>query len=159
MQLFAILGLVLLFMFGFWLPEATGEQHREAYFITPPFLWALKSFIKSLTKFLLFIAYCWCWLISSSALFVIKLLQCANVNTLNCPRWHPRCSQSVHDHIILRDISSVRVHLTYLWGREPENREMIFWGSDIPGPGSHSGGRGLTAGHPLNYANMSLWAA
>ena len=38
MQLFSILGLVLLFMFRFWLPEATGEQHREAYFITPLFL-------------------------------------------------------------------------------------------------------------------------
>ena len=111
MQLFAILGLVLLFMFRFWLPEATGEQHREAYFITPLFLWALKSFIKSLTKFLLFIAYCCCLADISAALFVIKLLQCANVNTLNCPRCHPRCSQSILDHIILRDISSVRVHL------------------------------------------------
>ena len=90
---------------------ATGEQHREAYFITPLFLWALKSFIKSLTKFLLFIAYCCCLADISAILFVIKLLQCAKVNTLNCPRCHPRCSQSIRDHIILRDISSVRVHL------------------------------------------------
>ena len=127
MQLFAILGLVLLFMFGFWLPEATGEQHREAYFITPLFLWALKSFIKSLTKFLLFIAYCCCLADISSALFVIKLLQCANVNTLNCPRWHPRCSQSILDHIILRDISSVRVHLI----SEGTNLKTGKWYSEV----------------------------
>lgn len=127
MQLFAILGLVLLFMFGFWLPEATGEQHREAYFITPLFLWALKSFIKSLTKFLLFIAYCCCLADISSALFVIKLLQCANVNTLNCPRWHPRCSQSILDHIILRDISSVRVHLI----SEGTNLKIGKWYSEV----------------------------
>ena len=87
MQVFAVLGLVFLFMFGFLLSKATGEKHREAYFITPLFLWALKSFIKSLTKFLLFIAYCCCLADIFSALFVIKLLQCANVNTLlNCPR-------------------------------------------------------------------------
>ena len=127
MQLFAILGLVLLFMFGFWLPEATGEQHREAYFITPLFLWALKSFIKSLTKFLLFIAYCCCLADISSALFVIKLLQCANVNTLNCPRWYPRCSQSILDHIILRDISSVRVHLI----SEGTNLKIGKWYSEV----------------------------
>ena len=127
MQLFAILGLVLLFMFGFWLPEATGEQHREAYFITPLFLWALKSFIKSLTKFLLFIAYCCCLADISSALFVIKLLQCANVNTLSCPRWHPRCSQSILNHIILRDISSVRVHLI----SEGTNLKIGKWYSEV----------------------------
>ena len=63
----------------------------------------------------------------SSALFVIKLLQCANVNTLNCPRWHPRCSQSILNHIILRDISSVRVHLI----SEGTNLKIGKWYSEV----------------------------
>ena len=139
MQLFAVLGLVFLFMFGFLLSKATGEKHREAYFITPLFLWALKSFIKSLTKFLLFIAYCCCLADISSALFVIKLLQCANVNTLlNCPRWHPWCSHPILNHIILNDVSSVRVHLISQGLNLKIGNDILIPRVTHRGPRSHS---------------------
>ena len=142
MQLFAILGLDFLFMFGFWLSKATGEQHREAYFITLMFLWALKSFIKSLTKFLLFIAYWWCLADISSALLL------SSYSNVLMTTLYSIVQDDIQDVLIQfsitpRDISSVPVHPI----SEGTNLKIGKCYSDIPGH-SLSGNRGLTAGHP-----------
>ena len=124
-------------MFGFGLSEAASQQHREAYFITLMFLWALKFFYQVLDKVSL--VY---YILVLSSILLTPLL---SVLSSDCQHF-TQYPQMMPDVLIsaLFDLNTLLQLIS-----EATNLTIRKWYSDIPAPGH------ISPGHPWS---MQIWA-
>ena len=99
-------------MFGFGLSEAASQQHREAYFITLMFLWALKFFYQVLDK----VSLVYYILVLSSILLITPLFSVLSGDCQHftqCPQIIPDVLISaLFDHNTLLQLISEATNLT-----------------------------------------------